>query len=134
MIWCKCTSFCRQALKKAQDIQDADRSHIVVGLRQLFDYSTFSNIVAEFQHEYPNACVDVVPQDNRRPLEQLRSGQIDIGFFYESEHNKDRDIAFTPLFALGYHVLMNPNSPLARTTCFAFGQPERTERGLLRLL
>lgn len=75
------TSFCRQALKKAQDIQDADRSHIVVGLRQLFDYSTFSNIVAEFQHEYPNACVDVVPQDNRRPLEQLRSGQIDIGFF-----------------------------------------------------
>ena len=107
------TSFCRQALKKAQDIQDADRSHIVVGLRQLFDYSTFSNIVAEFQHEYPNACVDVVPQDNRRPLEQLRSGQIDIGFFYGSEHNKDRDIAFTPLFSLGYHVLMNPNSPLA---------------------
>ena len=107
------TCFCRQALKKAQDIQDADRSHIVVGLRQLFDYSTFSNIVAEFQHEYPNACVDVVPQDNRRPLEQLRSGQIDIGFFYGSEHNKDRDIAFTPLFSLGYHVLMNPNSPLA---------------------
>lgn len=107
------TSFFRQSLKKAQDIQDADRSHIVVGLRQLFDYSTFSSIVTEFQHQYPNACVDVVPQDNRRPLEQLRSGQIDIGFFYESEHTKDRDIAFTPLFSLGYHVLMNPNSPLA---------------------
>lgn len=35
------TSFGRQALKKAQDIQDADRSHLTVGLRQLFDYSTF---------------------------------------------------------------------------------------------
>ena len=72
------TSFGRQALKKAQDIQDADRSHLTVGLRQLFDYSTFSSILAEFQHQFPNACVDVVPQDNRRPLEQLRSGQLDI--------------------------------------------------------
>lgn len=35
------TSFGRQALKKAQDIQDADRSHLTVGLRQLFDYGTF---------------------------------------------------------------------------------------------
>lgn len=74
------TSFGRQALKKAQDIQDADRSHLTVGLRQLFDYSTFSSILAQFQHQFPNACVDVVPQDNRRPLEQLRSGQLDIGF------------------------------------------------------
>ena len=44
------TSFGRQALKKAQDIQDADRSHLTVGLRQLFDYSTFSSILAQFQH------------------------------------------------------------------------------------
>ena len=107
------TSFGRQALKKAQDIQDADRSHLTVGLRQLFDYSTFSSILAQFQHQFPNACVDVVPQDNRRPLEQLRSGQLDIGFFYATEHSRDRDISFTPLFSLGYHVLMNPNSPLA---------------------
>lgn len=107
------TSFGRQALKKAQDIQDADRSRLTVGLRQLFDYGTFSSILAEFQHQFPNACVDVVPQDNRRPLEQLRSGQLDIGFFYATEHSRDRDISFTPLFSLGYHVLMNPNSPLA---------------------
>lgn len=58
------TSFGRQALKKAQDIQDADRSRLTVGLRQLFDYGTFSSILAEFQHQFPNACVDVVPQDN----------------------------------------------------------------------
>ena len=107
------TSFGRQALKKAQDIQEADRSRLTVGLRQLFDYGTFSSILAEFQHQFPNACVDVVPQDNRRPLEQLRSGQLDIGFFYTTEHSRDRDISFTPLFSLGYHVLMNPNSPLA---------------------
>ena len=106
-------SFHRQALKKAQDIQTAGRSHLAVGLRQLFDYTTFAGIVAEFQRRYPNACVDVIPQDNRRPLEQLRSGQLDIGFFYASEHIKDLDISFTPLFSLGYHVLMNPNSPLA---------------------
>ena len=49
------TSFGRQALKKAQDIQDADRSHLTVGLRQLFDYSTFSSILAQFQHQFPNA-------------------------------------------------------------------------------
>jgi len=107
------TSFGRQALKKAQDIQDADRSHLTVGLRQLFDYSTFSSILAQFQHQFPNACVDVVPQDNRRPLEQLRSGQLDIGFFYATEHSRDRDISFTPLFSLAYYVLMNPNCPLA---------------------
>lgn len=40
------TSFGRQALKKAQDIQAADRSHLVVGLRQLFDYGTFASILA----------------------------------------------------------------------------------------
>ena len=107
------TSFGQQALKKAQDIQAADRSHLVVGLRQLFDYSTFASILTEFQHQYPNAQVDVIPQSNRRPLEQLRSGQLDIGFFYATEHSKDRDISFTPLFSLGYHVLMNPNCPLA---------------------
>ena len=32
---------------------------------------------------------------------------------YATEHSRDRDISFTPLFSLGYHVLMNPNSPLA---------------------
>ena len=101
------TSFGRQALKKAQDIQDADRSHLTVGLRQLFDYSTFSSILAQFQHQFPNACVDVVPQDNRRPLEQLRSGQLDIGFFYATEHSRDRDISFTPLFSLGYHSFLS---------------------------
>ena len=107
------TSFYRQALKNAQDIQDTVHSHLVVGIRQLFDYGTFASIVAEFQHRYPTACVDVIPQNNRSPLEQLRSGQLDIGFFYASEHSKDRDISFTPLFSLGYYVLMNPNSPLA---------------------
>lgn len=126
------TSFGRQALKKAQDIQEADRSRLTVGLRQLFDYGTFSSILAEFQHQFPNACVDVVPQDNRRPLEQLRSGQLDIGFFYATEHSRDRDISFTPLFSLGYHVLMNPNSPLADPAGAASGRPERTERGILR--
>lgn len=90
------TSFGRQALKKAQDIQAADRSHLVVGLRQ-----------------YPNAQVEVIPQSNRRPLEELRSGQLDIGFFYATEHSSDRDVSFTPLFSLAYYVLMNPNCPLA---------------------
>ena len=75
------TSFGRQALKKAQDIQAADRSHLVVGLRQLFDYGTFASILAEYQRQYPNAQVEVIPQSNRRPLEELRSGQLDIGFF-----------------------------------------------------
>ena len=107
------TSFGRQALKKAQDIQAADRSHLVVGLRQLFDYGTFASILAEYQRQYPNAQVEVIPQSNRRPLEELRSGQLDIGFFYATEHSSDRDVSFTPLFSLGYYVLMNPNCPLA---------------------
>ncbi len=62
------TSFGRQALKKAQDIQAADRSHLVVGLRQLFDYGTFASILAEYQRQYPNAQVEVIPQSNRRHL------------------------------------------------------------------
>ena len=107
------TSFGRQALKKAQDIQAADRSHLVVGLRQLFDYGTFASILAEYQRQYPNAQVEVIPQSNRRPLEELRSGRLDIGFFYATEHSSDRDVSFTPLFSLAYYVLMNPNCPLA---------------------
>ena len=107
------TSFGRQALKKAQDIQAADRSRLMVGLRQLFDYGAFADIVGEFQRQYPNAQVDVIPQSNRRPLDELRSGKLDVGFFYATEHSSDRDISFTPLFSMGYHVLMNPNSSLA---------------------
>ena len=41
------------------------------------------------------------------------AGQLDIGFFYATEHSSDRDVSFTPLFSLAYYVLMNPNCPLA---------------------
>ena len=126
------TSFGRQALKKAQDIQDADRSHLTVGLRQLFDYSTFSSILAEFQHQFPNACVDVVPQDNRRPLEQLRSGQLDIGFFYATEHSRDRDISFTPPVRPGLPCADEPQLSPCRPAGAASGRPEGAERGVLR--
>lgn len=61
------TSFGRQALKKAQDIQAADRSHLVVGLRQLFDYGTFASILAEYQRQYPNAQVEVIPRATAAP-------------------------------------------------------------------
>lgn len=47
------TSFGRQALKKAQDIQEADRSRLTVGLRQLFDYGTFSSILASSSTSSP---------------------------------------------------------------------------------
>lgn len=126
------TSFGRQALKKAQDIQDADRSHLTVGLRQLFDYSTFSSILAQFQHQFPNACVDVVPQDNRRPLEQLRSGQLDIGFFYATEHSRDRDISlYAPVLA-GVPCADEPQLSPCRPVGAASGRPEGAERGVLR--
>ena len=127
------TSFGRQALKKAQDIQAADRSHLVVGLRQLFDYGTFASILAEYQRQYPNAQVEVIPQSNRRPLEELRSGQLDIGFFYATEHSSDRDVSFTPLFSLAYYVLMNQLPP-GRPQGPAPGGLEGPERGVLRSL
>ena len=109
------TSFGRQALKKAQDIQAAYRSHLVVGLRQLFDYGTFASILAEYQRQYPNAQVEVIPQSNRRPLEELRSGQLDIGFFYATEHYE-------------------PQLPPGRPQGPAPGGPEGPERGVLRSL
>ena len=108
------TSFGRQALKKAQDIQDADRSHLTVGLRQLFDYSTFSSILAQFQHQFPNACVDVVPQDNRRPLEQLRSGQLDIGFFYTTRPGVVSGLRAVPLYREPVYIMVSWDHPLAQ--------------------
>ena len=125
------TSFGRQALKKAQDIQDADRSHLTVGLRQLFDYSTFSSILAQFQHQFPNACVDVVPQDNRRPLEQLRSGQLDIGFFYATEHSATGHLLYAPVLA-GVPCADEPKLSPCRPAGAASGRPEGAERGVLR--
>lgn len=128
------TSFGRQALKKAQDIQAADRSHLVVGLRQLFDYGTFASILAEYQRQYPNAQVEVIPQSNRRPLEELRSGRLDIGFFYATEHSSDRDVSFTPLFSLAYLCAYEPQLPPGRPQGPAPGGPEGPERGVLRSL
>lgn len=106
-------SFYQQAVQKAQDISRADTSHLTVGIRKLFDYSNMAHMVTEFNVTYPHATVDILPQNDAKPLDDLRNGRIDIGFFYSSEHAECSDIAFKPLYEMNYYVLMNPHHPLA---------------------
>lgn len=107
------TEFYGQALKKAQEIQRANQARLVVGLRKLFDYGTLASIIQAFQQQYPDAVVDVIQQDDQRPVEELRAGKMDVGFFYAVEHAAIPEMVFEPLFAMRYHVLMNPANPLA---------------------
>lgn len=106
-------SFYSQSVQKAQDISRADTSHLTVGIRKLFDYDSMAQMVTEFYVSYPHATVDILPQSDAKPLDDLRTGRIDIGFFYSSEHSECSDIVFMPLYEMNYYVLMNRNHPLA---------------------
>lgn len=106
-------SFYQQAVQKAQDISRANQAHLRVGIRKLFDYDRMAQMVTQFYVKHPYAKVDILPQNDAKPLDDLRSGRVDIGFFYTSEHSECSDISFKPLYELHYYVLMNPASPLA---------------------
>lgn len=106
-------SYYHQAVQKAQDINRANTSHLIVGIRKLFDYDRMAKMTMKFREKYPQATVDIMPQDDAKPLNDLRSRRIDVGFFYASEHSACSDIAFTPLYKLNYYVLINPLHPLA---------------------
>ena len=105
--------YCDAAIKKAGLIQTSGRSRLVLGLRRMFDYESMARTVSQFQKLYPKVSVDIVPQDNYRPLDELRAGKLDVGFFYDIEHSNAPDIAFYPLFSMPYHVWMHPDNPLA---------------------
>jgi DNA-binding transcriptional LysR family regulator len=107
------TSFYNQSVQKAQDISKASASHLVVGIRKLFDYASMGKMTVAFREKYPQATVDIMPQDDAKPLEDLRTRRIDIGFYYSSEHSSCSDIAFVPLYEMNYYVLANPKHPLA---------------------
>lgn len=106
-------SYYRLAVQKAQDISQADTAHLVVGIRKLFDYERMARMVTSFYTAYPNATVDILPQNDARPLDDLRDGRIDVGFYYSSEHTECSDISFLPLYELNYYVLMHPRHALS---------------------
>ena len=109
-------SFYHQAVQKARDISLADASHLVVGIRKLFDYDRMAQMVTSFYARYHHANLYILPQNDAKPLDDLRSNRLDIGFFYSNEHSECSDIMFKPLYQLGYYVLMNPHHPLAKRT------------------
>ncbi len=104
------------SVQKAKIIQTTGNSRLVVGLRKLFDYESTAKTIIQFQKRNPHVVVDILPQDNYRPLDELRSGKLDVGFFYDIEHTNAPDIAFYPIFTLPYHVWMHPDHPLAKKT------------------
>lgn len=106
-------SFYQQAVQKTQQIHRANLSHLTVGIRKLFDYDSMAELVLKFNEKHPFAKVDILPQSDSKPLDDLRTGKIDVGFFYSSEHNECFDITFEPLYELNYYVLMNNKDSLA---------------------
>ncbi len=101
------------AVQKAGAVQTSGRSHLMVGLPKMFDYASLAATIHAFQKLYPLVSVDVLPQENHRPLDELRSGELDIAFFYDIEHSTAPDVTFYPLFSMPYHVWMHPDNHLA---------------------
>lgn len=106
-------SFSHQAIKRAQEIQRTNKSHLRVGIRKLFDYDRMTQSVEKFYQRYPQAEVDILPQNDANPLNDLRTERIDVGFFYSSEHQICSDISFMPLHELNYYVLMHADNELS---------------------
>ena len=107
-------SFSQHAVKKAQDIHNTHKSHFRLGIRKLFDYDLLAQFVEDFYQIYPNSEVEILSQSDLKPLDDLRTGRIDLGFFYRSEHRDCTDISFEPLYKLNYYVLMAKNHPLSQ--------------------
>ena len=101
------------AVQKARTVQTSGKSHLMVGLPKMFDYTSLAVTIHAFQKLYPMVSVDVLPQENHRPLDKLRSGELDIAFFYDIEHSTAPEVAFYPLFSMPYHVWMHPDHALA---------------------
>ena len=111
-------SFSQHAVKKAQDIHNTHKAHFRIGIRRLFDYDRLAMFVEDFRQEYPNAEVDIISQNDAQPLDDLRTGKIDAGFFYNNEHRDVKDICFEPLYKMEYYVLMKKDNPLANRDYF----------------
>lgn len=106
-------SFTQLAVKKTQDIHCTNELHLRVGIRKLFDYDSMTHLVEQFYSNHPNSRIDILPQMDGNPLDDLRSGRIDTGFFYSCEHHECLDIDFEPLYEVNYYVLMKPDNPLS---------------------
>ena len=106
-------SFSSHAVKKAQEIHQTNRAHFKIGIRKLFDYDRLAQLVEEFYEFYPYAEVDVLSSSDAKPLDELRTGRVDAGFFYSSEHQDTTDIIFEDLYEMNYYVLVHPKHPWA---------------------
>lgn len=103
----------RQSIQRVQDIDAQHRSTLNVGIRKFFDYENMSKMSMMFKKDYPKATLNIIPHNDSAPLDDLRSGRIDVGFCYNCEHTEVADIVFAPLYNMRYHVLMNPRHALA---------------------
>lgn len=103
----------RQSVQRVQDIDAQHQSTLNIGIRKFFDYQSMSQLSWEFKSRFPKATLNIIPHNDSAPLEDVRSGRIDIGFCYNCEHTEVADMAFTPLYNMHYHVLMNPACALA---------------------
>ena len=103
----------RREDNKAQDIHNTNKSHFRVGIRKLSDYDLLAQFVEKFYEQYPASEIDILSQNDLKPLDDLRTNRIDIGFFFNSEHRDCADISFEPLYKMNYYVLMAKNHPLS---------------------
>lgn len=106
-------SFSNHAVKKAQEIHNTSKAHFKVGIRKLSDYDRLAKFVENFYKEYPASEIDILSQSDAKPLDDLRTGRVDVGFFYHSEHRNCTDISFEPLYKMEYYVVMKKDNPLS---------------------
>lgn len=106
-------SFYQRAVKNAREIQRTNNSHLRVGIRKFFDYDRMTELVEHFYQKHSSSRIDILPQNDGKQLDDLRSGHIDIGFFYSCEHEECFDITFKPLYELNYYVLMKAEHPFS---------------------
>ncbi len=112
--------FYRQAVQRVHDIDAAHRARLTIGIRKLFDYDSLSEMVMALRQRLPMTDPQILPHNDSAPLEDLRSGHIDIGFCYSCEHTDVADMKFHPLYTLHYYVLVNPSHPLADKASISF--------------
>lgn len=78
--------------KKLQDLADARKGTLTVGITSEHGSSTFTHIYPAFHKQYPEVTINIYETNVRSQQQMLASGELDLGILTLSEHQQTDDI------------------------------------------
>ena len=86
----------RETDRKLQDLADARKGSLTIGVTSEHGTSTFTHIYPDFHKRYPEVTINIYESNVRSQQQMLASGELDLGILTLSEQQQTEDI-YIPL-------------------------------------